>query len=232
MKRFYKTVSTAALEGGQGVSLDGRPVRTPAKTLLVLPTLALAEAVAEEWRAQAEEIQPHSMPLTQLCCTALDLVLPQAEAVMEEVAAYGASDLLCYRAEAPEGLVERQERLWQPLLDWAAERYGARLSVTRGLMAIAQPPQALAALSRAVADHRGLALVALAQFVRASGSLVIGLALTDGRLTVEEAFAAAEIDSLWQMQLWGEDAEALARHARLRADLEAAAQLLSLTRVN
>lgn len=232
MKRFYREVTVAAGLEGAGVLLDGRPVRTPAKQQLLLPTAALAEAVAEEWRAQGAEVKPQTMPLTQLCCTALDLAEARAAAVAEELAAYGATDLLCYRAAAPAALVERQARLWQPLLQWAAERHGAPLAVTSGLVAVAQPAESLARLAAAVARHRGLALTALAQLVQGSGSLVLGLAVAEERLTAAEAFELAELDASFQMELWGEDAEALERRARLRADLEAAERLLRLARAN
>jgi len=232
MKRFYQSVAVAPDADGLCVLLDGKPLRTPAKRQLLLPTAALAEAVAAEWAAQAAEVKPQAMPLTQLCCTALDLALPRAAELTAEIAAYGATDLLCYRAAAPAALVERQQRLWQPLLDWAAATYGAPLTVTSGLLAVEQPPASLAALAEAVARHQGLALVALSQFVAVTGSLVLGLALAAGRLTPEEAFELAELEGSWQMELWGEDQEALDRRARQRADLAAAARLLELTRVH
>jgi chaperone required for assembly of F1-ATPase len=232
MKRFYGSVAVAPEDGGMAVLLDGKPVRTPAKRPLLLPTQTLAEAVAEEWRVQGEVVKPQSMPLTQLCCTALDLAEPRAEALAAEIAAYGATDLLCYRAEAPAALVERQARLWQPLLDWAAAALAAPLAVTGGLVAVEQPPASLAALARAVAGHQGLALTALSQLVGVTGSLVLGLAVSAGRLTAAEAFELAELDGTWQMELWGADQEALDRRARQRADLEAAARLLALARRN
>lgn len=232
MKRFYKTVAVAPESGGFAVQLDGRPVRTPAKRPLLLPTPALAEAVAAEWQAQPEEIRPQSMPLTQLCCTALDVTDPHAETVASEVAGYGATDLLCYRASAPAALAERQARGWQPLLDWVAATYDAPLVTTESLMAVAQPNASLAALAAAVARHEGLALTALAQLVKITGSLVLGLAVTAGRISPAEAFELAELDATYQMELWGEDAEALARRALLREELEAAGRLLALARAN
>ena len=232
MKRFYSKVAVAPAEGGMAVLLDGRPVSTPAKRPLLLPTQALAEAVAAEWSAQDGVVRPQSMPLTQLCCTALDLAQPRAAELAAEIAAYGATDLLCYRAEAPAALVERQARLWQPLLDWVAAAHAAPLVVTSGLAAVEQPPESLAALARAVTGHQGMALTALSQLVGVTGSLVLGLAVSAGRLTAAEAFELAELDGTWQMELWGEDQEALDRRARQRGDLEAAVRLLALARVN
>lgn len=232
MKRFYKQVTVQEAAGGAALALDGKPLTTPAKQRMVLPNAALAEAVAQEWREQGESIQPQSMPLTQLCCTTLDLVLAREEEVTAEIAAYGASDLLCYRATEPPALMERQARTWQPLLDWAGEAYGAPLRVTGGLMAVEQPAESLAALRRAVAAHRGFRLTALSQLVRGTGSLVLGLAVSSGRLAVEEAFRAAELDALFQMELWGEDPIAAERHRALQADLAAAARLLSFTRMH
>lgn len=232
MKRFYKDVSVHVAEGGAALALDGKPLTTPGKQRLLLPNLALAEAVAQEWQAQGETVQPDSMPLTQLCCTTLDLTMGREPEIAAELAAYGASDLLCYRAEAPPALVERQEGLWQPLLDWAAEAHGAPLRVTGGIMAVEQPPDSLEALRQAILAHRGFRLTALSQLVRATGSLVLGLALSSGRITVEEAFRAAELDALFQMELWGEDPVAVERQKALQAELSAAVRLLTFTRIH
>ncbi len=230
MKRFYQTVAVAPAEPGHAVLLDGKPLRTPAKQPLVLPTVALADAIAAEWQAQQDQVRPQSMPLTQLCCTALDLTLPRAAEVAQEIAAYGATDLLCYRTGMPAALSERQARQWQPLLDWAAATFDAPLAVTESIVAIPQPPSSLAALAAAVARHEGLALTALVQLVQVTGSLVLGLAVAAGRLSAAEAFELAELEASYQMELWGEDAEALERRARQRGDLDAAARLLALSR--
>jgi chaperone required for assembly of F1-ATPase len=230
MKRFYREVSLQPAAGGFELLLDGRPARTPGKRPLRLPTAALAEAVAEEWRGQGKQLRPETMPLTQLACTTLDITETQEPELQAELAAYGATDLLCYRAERPPTLVARQEAQWRPLLDWAAESLAAPLAVTQGVMAVAQPSASLKALAGAVGRHRGFALTALAQLVRSTGSLVLGLAVTLDRLDAGAAFAAAELDESWQMELWGEDALAVQRRARLAADLEAAARLLALVR--
>jgi chaperone required for assembly of F1-ATPase len=186
--------------------------------------------VAEEWRGQDKQLRPETMPLTQFACTTLDLTQAQEPELQAELATYGATDLLCYRADSPAALVARQEAQWQPLLDWAAEALAAPLAVIEGVIAVAQPPASLEALAEAVGRHRGFALTALAQLVRSTGSLVLGLAVLHGRLDAAAAFAAAELDESWQRELWGEDAQAMQRRAGLVADLEAVARLLALVR--
>jgi len=230
MKRLYREVSLQGGPEGLALLLDGKAAMTPARRALALPTPDLAEAVAAEWRAQGERVEPETMPLTQLACTTLDLTLANEAAVQESIAAYGATDLLCYRAERPPALVTRQAQHWQPLLDWAAERLGAPLLVTQGVVAVAQPAASLAALAGAVAAVRGFRLTALAQLVQATGSLVIGLAVAQGRLDAAQAFEAAELDESWELEDWGEDPLAVERRRRLAADIEAAARLLALAR--
>ena len=169
-------MSTATGSDGSQVLLDGRPVTTPAKRPLLLPTPSLAAAVADEWSRVEKELRPSGMPLTQLCCTTLDLTEPRAPALRSQLLAYAETDMLCHWADRPAPLVERMERHWRPLLDWAAERYGARLTVTDALVAVEQPRESLAALAEALEVYRGFALTALAQLVQASGSLLLGLA--------------------------------------------------------
>ncbi len=234
-QRFYKTVAIEAVDGakdgaGFGVTLDGRRIKTPAKAEMILPGRGLAEAVAAEWDEQREEVDPAAMPLTGLVWTALDLVRPGRARVIEDLAAYAAHDLLCYRAEAPTELVARQQELWQPLLDWAARTLDARLAVTAGVVPIAQPPEALAALRAVVAAKSDLELTALSAAVTAAGSLVIGLALGAGRIDAAAAFEAAQLDESYQIERWGEDPEAARRRAAIKADLEAAARLMALLR--
>lgn len=228
-KVFWTRVEVAEADGGGfAVTLDGRHVRTPAKALLRLPTPELAEAVAEEWAVQRGTVDPGSMPMTRLANTALDRVAPQVAEVAALVAAYGGTDLLCYRAEGPEALAERQAQGWDPLLDWAASALGARLVATRGVVPQAQEEGALAALEAAV-GHRGpFRLAALHDLVAISGSLVLGLAVQAGRLTAAEAFALSRIDEDWQASLWGEDAEARAAAAARAADMDAAGRFSRL----
>jgi chaperone required for assembly of F1-ATPase len=230
MKRFYREVALQPGEGAFELLLDGRPARTPAKRPLLLPTAALAEAVAAEWRGQGKDLRPDTMPLTQLACTTLDITCTDEAALQAELAVYGATDLLCYRAERQPALAARQAASWQPLLDWVAETLAAPLAVTEGIVAIPQLPASLSALAEAVSRHRGFALTALAQLVRTTGSLVLGLAVALDRLSAAEAFAAAELEESWQRELWGEDALAMDRRARQVADVEAAARLLALVR--
>lgn len=227
-KRFYEEVAVAAVDDGFTIRLDGREVRTPAKAPLVLPSAALAEAVAAEWAAQGERIAPATMPLMSLACTAIDRVAPNREAVVAALVDYAGSDLLCYRAERPEALADRQARLWQPLLDWAAGDLDAPLRVTAGLRHQPQPEDALAALGRAVAALDDLSLAAFDCATRAAGSLIVALALHRGRLVAETAFEAAELEASYQIELWGEDPEATRRRAAVLADLAAARRLFDL----
>ncbi len=234
-KRFYRAVAVeraagAGDEAGFGVSLDGRRIKTPAKAGMDLPNLALAEAVAAEWADQGEEVDPRTMPLTGLVWSAIDLVRPDRARVIEELAAYGAHDLVCYRAEGPSDLAARQQVLWQPLLDWLALGFDAPLAVTVGVTSVVQPPAALAALRQAVAAKDDLALSALSAAVSAAGSLVIGLALCAGRIDAEAAFAAAQIDETYQIERWGADPELARRREAIKADLDAAARFLALLR--
>ena len=232
MKRFYKETSVEAAPEGEGhrVLLDGRPMRTPAKAVLLLPNAQLAEAIAAEWAAvpEAAEINVAHLPLTRLAATGLDRVGSQREKVIEDTAKYAASDMLCYRAAQPATLVERQLRRWQPLLDWAAARHGAQLVVVEGLTFTEQPAEALRALRAAVAAHSDFGLSALYNLTHISGSVVLALAVADGWLSAEDAFAAAQLDDLYQVERWGADPIATRRHEGIRADIEAGTRFLAL----
>lgn len=230
MKRFYKEASAGEVEGGYGVLLDGRPMRTPQAARLAVPTRPLAEALAAEWTAQGEQVTPSSMPLTQIACTAIDLVAQEPERAVEEVVGFAESELLCYRADAPVALVQRQAALWQPLLDWLEAATGAALVPVTGIVHAEQPPESLAKICAAVEAYDAFALAGLAMAVRASGSLVVGLALAEGRLSPEEALAAAELDETYSIEQWGEDPIAADRRANLLADLAAARRFLDLLR--
>lgn len=222
-RRFWKETTVVAEDGGGwGVRLDGRAVKTPLKTPLVVPTEALALAMAAEWAAQEAEIDPLSMPFTRACNAALDKVTPQQAEVAEMLAAYGGSDLLCYRAEGPQELVARQAAGWDPLLDWAAQTFGARLAVTTGVLPVAQDPAALAALNDAVARTDPFGLTALHDFVTLSGSLVIGLAAYTKARSLPDLWAFSRIDEAWQAEQWGADEEATeAANVREQAFLQA-----------
>jgi len=207
-KRFWKAAMVEAVEGGFTVKLDGRAVKTPAKAALIVPTRAMAEAVAAEWQAQGEKIDPGTMPVTRSANAALDKVAAQKAEVAELIAAYGETDLLCYRAEAPEELAALQSAAWDRWLDWAAHRFDARLTVTLGVVPIAQPDPAMAALSARVAACDIWELAALHDLVGITGSLVLGLAVAEGALSAENAWSASRIDEDWQIVQWGEDEEA------------------------
>jgi chaperone required for assembly of F1-ATPase len=228
MKRFYKQVTVAETDGGYVVHLDGKPIRTPAKAPFILNNRALVQAIAEEWDAQTEDIRPHAMPVTQLASTAIDRIPAQRAEIVRAVAAYAGTDLLCYRTDHPVELAERQKRLWQPLLDWAEIRYGAALEVHIGIMPKPQPQDAIARLAEAVESLDNLTLAGLQNATSELGSLVLALALLERRISAEEAFAASQVDETFQIEQWGEDAEATARRAALRADIIATRRYLDL----
>jgi chaperone required for assembly of F1-ATPase len=229
MKRFYKDVSvSAATDGNYTLLLDGKAVKTPKRAMLSLPNLPLAEAIAEEWRAQGETLDTQTMPLTRLSFAALDVVTPERREIAEQVLKYAESDLLCYRAEDPPELVARQARTWDPLLDWTAETYGARLNVGHGIGHVPQPHGAIAELEQALARYNEFELAALHTAATVTGSLIVGLALAEEEINAEEAFAAATLDETFQAEKWGRDAEAEARRERLLEELAAAERFLRL----
>lgn len=214
-KRFWKEAKVAEVEGGVTVVLDGRPVRTPAKAPLVLPSRALAEVVAAEWDAQQDEIRPETMPLTRMANSAIDKVMVQREEVADLLAAYGETDLLCYRAEGPDALTQRQQQAWDPLLDWADEALGARLTPVTGVIPAPQDPAALAALSERVHGFDAFQLAAFHDLVSLSGSLILAFFATEAIEDAETIWALSRIDEAWQAEQWGEDEEA-AEHTALK----------------
>jgi len=229
VKRFYKTVTVDQTPDGFRFLLDGKPVRTPARQPLLLPTYALADAVAEEWRAQEDEMQPAIMPLTRLVNTVLDGVRATREEVISAILRFGENDLLSYRAEAPVALVARQLQ-WDEYLDWLSDRHGARLAVTSGIQHVAQPAETLAALRRAIAAQSDFNLAALHVLASVTGSLVLGLAVLDGRLASADAFTLSRLDEAHQAEQWGSDREAEERAGRLAAEMHHAAELVRLAR--
>lgn len=230
MKRFYKDTGVEEGEDGFRVLLDGKPMRTPARAILVVPTRALAEAIVAEWAAVPDkaEINAAHLPLTRLAATGIDRVVARRDEVIGDTAKYAGSDLLCYRATAPESLVRLQQELWQPLLDWAAERHGARLVTADGIGFVDQPEDAKATLHEAVSAHGDLALSALYNLTHTAGSVVIALAVSDGRLDAAGAFAAAQMDELYQVDRWGDDPLAEKHREGVRRDIEACVRFLSL----
>jgi chaperone required for assembly of F1-ATPase len=227
-KRFYRAVSVDGAAPAVRVLLDDKPIRTPAKRELAVPSRALAEAVAAEWEAQGEHVDSATMPLTRLVNSALDGVVGREAEVRAEIAKYAARDLLCYRAEGPAELVRRQVRAWDPVLAWARTGLGAGLVVGQGIAPVAQPPAAVAAMERALAGLDAFALAAHHVMTTLTGSALLALAHAGGRLTAEEAWAAAHIDEDWQISQWGEDAEAAARRDRRWGEMQAASRLLAL----
>ena len=228
--RFYKDVSVVARGAGHAVLLDGKPIRTPAGAELVLPTRALADVIADEWRAQGEKVRPDTMIATKLANTAIDRVAVHRLTVIAQVLSFARSDLLCYRAERPESLVALQRRVWDPILDWARERYGALLICGAGIGFVEQQQDSLDALERAIDDYDSFGLSALQAATSLLGSAVITLALAEQRLSAQEAFAAAELDENYQADKWGRDFEAEERRTSRLAELEAIDRFLRALR--
>jgi chaperone required for assembly of F1-ATPase len=231
MKRFYKTASASPREGGGAqVLLDGRPLRTPAKAEMVLPTLALAQAVAAEWDAQQTEIAPLRMPLTRLVATAIDRIAADPALATADIVRYAGTDLLSYRTDAPAELATSQEQSWSPLLDWFRERYDIQLQVTVGVIAVPQAADLPARMERLCAGLDAMRLTALHAATTITGSVVLGLALLEGRLTAAAAHEAGQLDELYQARQWGEDEEARMRREALRSELDAVERFLALLR--
>ncbi|MDA8230573.1 MAG: ATPase [Magnetospirillum sp.] len=228
LKRFYRKAGAAALGGQFTVELDGKPIKTPAGRPLAVPTTRLAAEMAAEWAAQGDTVRPETMPVTQLAATALDRVEPERAAILDQLIKFGETDLLCYRADCPADLVARQRRDWQPVLDWAKSALGAHLAVTAGVVAVPQPPEALAALAARLESYDPWRLTAVQCACAAAGSLVLALALAEGRLGSAEVFALSQLDETYQIEQWGEDEEARQRWAALERDIAAAARLLAL----
>jgi chaperone required for assembly of F1-ATPase len=228
MRRVYRTVAVVPRPCGYGIALDDRPVSTPAARPLIVPSRALADAIAAEWQAQGDKVVPATMPMQQLANGVVDRIAPEAARIVDLLVAYAETDLLCHWAEGPDALVQRQRRHWQPLLDWSATDLDAPLRPVAGIMAQRQPDAALAALRTVVAALEPFALGALNVLTTGTGSLLIGLAVVRGRLSLEEAWQAAQVDEAYQAEQWGEDEEATARRAAIRADLAAAVRFLQL----
>ncbi|MCA1776002.1 MAG: ATPase [Loktanella sp.] len=229
-KRFWKKTAVTEDRDGFGIALDDRPVRTPNKNHLIVPTQSMAQAIAAEWDAQGEDIDPLSMPVTRGANSALEKVAPQRDAVVAGLAEYGDSDLLCYRAAGPAGLVARQREAWDPLLDWAARELNAPLISAEGVMHVAQPPESLARLERRVADLSNFEIAGFHDLVALSGSLVMALAVIDAHLAPEVAWDISRIDEDWQIAQWGEDEEASVLTERKKEAFVAGSAFVSLAR--
>lgn len=226
-KRFYADVTVEETGEGFAVRLDGKPVRTPGRALLALPTHAAAQLVADEFAAQAAVIDPVTMPVLRLVNTAIDGVSREADAVAEDILRFASSDLLLYRADGPEGLVRRQDAAWNPVLDWARDAIHARFVPAEGVMPVAQPRDAVAAVAIHLASRREpLRLASLHLMTSLMGSALLALAVEAGALGADEAWTAAHVDEDWNAEQWGHDAEAIARHNARRRDMMAAVALL------
>jgi chaperone required for assembly of F1-ATPase len=230
MKRFYKDVSVGQLEDGFSVLLDGRPVRTPGRNMLVLPTEKLAEAIAQEWRAQGEEVIATTMPLLRLANTVVDGVAANRAEVIDAILRFGENDLLCYRAHQPPELANRQREGWDPLLDWVRGRHGAEMRVAEGLTHVDQAPDALPALRQALEAQSAFTIGAVHVIASITGSVVLALAVADGFISGRDAFALSRIDEIYQAEKWGEDAEAARRARNLAQELDKAVELMAAAR--
>jgi chaperone required for assembly of F1-ATPase len=228
MKRFWKEATVEREEGGWSIRLDNRPVKTPARKPLAVPSKALAEAIAEEWRSVDDQIDPRAMPLTGLANAAIDRVAPEREAFASGLSRYAEADLACYRAEGPAALVARQEQSWDPLLAWARRRFDVDFATTSGILHVDQPPGTVEQLSHAVAALDVFHLAGLSPLVTLGGSLIAALAVLEQAMTTEEAWNAISLDERWQLEQWGADAEAeLALESR-HQDFFVAARFLDL----
>lgn len=228
MKRFWTTVSLAPREGGFGVMLDGRPLKTPARADLLVKSRPLAEAILAEWNGCGEEIDPRAMPLTGLANAAIDHVTPRPDVFAADLSTYAQGDLLCYRAEQPPKLVAAQAAAWDPMLDWAREQYGVEFVITTGIMHRPQPAATVTSLSAALALATPFELAALSPIVTIGGSLVTALAVLARAVDIPSAWQVVTVDDRWQLEQWGADDEAVAALAQRQADFNAAGRFLAL----
>jgi chaperone required for assembly of F1-ATPase len=228
VKRFWKDVAVSHEDNGWTVKLDDRPLRTPARAALVVPTEALANAIAEEWRPVENDVDPRAMPMTGLANAAIDRVMPERRAFAGGVARYAEADLACYRSEWPPELVSRQAEKWDDLLAWARRRYDVDFCSTSGIIHVPQPQATIERLDHAIAALDAFRLAGLSPLVTIGGSLVAGLAVVEKAITPEVAWQAVSIDERWQLEQWGEDAEGAAAMENRRRDFFAAACFLQL----
>lgn len=231
-KRFYKEVTVEGRDGGYAVLLDGRPVRTPKKLALALPTRALAEAIAGEWAAQGTHVDPAAMPLSKLAITALDGVAAHKGDVAAEIVKFAGSDLLCYRAEAPAALRRLQAEAWDPVLRWIEAELGARFVFAEGVMPVEQSRAVLDGVAEVVAPYDAMALTSLHAMTTLLGSAVLALAHAKGRISAADAWAKAHVDEDWQISQWGVDVEAAERREKRLREMQAASRFLELLRAS
>lgn len=226
-KRFYTEVSIGEHEGGHAVLLDGRQVKTPARNVLVVPASRLAELLRDEWAAQVEVVDPRIMPVTRLVNTAIDGIATDPQAVFEDILRFSSSDMLCYRADGPDGLVARQIERWDPLIDWAASSVGARFVLIEGVMPQDQPKEAIAAFALTLRRYDSpIELAALHTVTSLTGSAILALALAEGEIDEHEAWSLAHLDEDWEIEHWGTDADAEQRRAKRFDEMQAAAAVI------
>lgn len=226
IQKFFETVDVVLEGDSYSVRLDTKPIKTPGGSALLIPSQVLADDVASEWAAQEDEIKPLSMPLMRLVCTAIDKVAPVRAGVIEQLARYGLSDLLCYRSERPNDLVALQHKQWQPILDWVAHSMQVPLNVTSGIVHIDQPDGTVEKLTVIIDVYDDFKLAALGEITQLTGSLALGLACMEGHIDGAFAFEVSQIDDDWQTKQWGVDEEALERRNNLEADIKFATQYL------
>ena len=231
MRRFWKEVTVEQSAYGLAIRLDGKPVKTPLRAELMVPTRGLADAVIAEWEAVAEKIDPAAMPMTGFANAAIDRIGPEREVFVGAISAYGETDLFCYRAEAGEPLAARQAEVWEPWLDWARARYDVAFTIVEGIMPQPQPPETVARLQTAVASRGTFELAAMAKLAHLSGSLVATLALVERAGSAAELWTASCLDEIWQEELWGEDYFATKNRNDREAEFMQAARFLDLLRV-
>ena len=227
-RRFYKQTGIVEKDGMFLPALDGRVLKTPTGAALCLGARPLAEAIAQEWQDQGDIIRPHTMPLMQLAGTAIDRIAPRQSEVVAELVRHAETDLLCYRADEPADLAERQARFWQPITDWATARFDVGFVIVSGLMPASQPAATLERLGAWLGARDAFRLAGIHLASASMGSLLLAIALAEGRLSADEAFAASQLDETFQIERWGEDEEASRRRAVLRGDVAAAHRLLTL----
>jgi chaperone required for assembly of F1-ATPase len=227
IRRFYQTVAAGQTADGHTVLLDGRGLKTPAKAAFLVPTAALASACAAEWAGQGDELAPHTMPLTRLCNVAIDRTPLAREELAVGIGQYVETDLVCYRAPGPEPLVRRQAEHWDPIVDWARAELGASFKIVTGVIAVAEDEAGARSAAAKAAALDGFRLTGLAHAVGLTGSAALSFALMAGRLDADGAFAAAALDELYQLDVWGEDDQARARLKRLRVEIAALSQFFS-----
>lgn len=228
MKTFWKAVSVVEEDGGFSVRLDDKPLKTPAKAAFTVPSQGLAQAIADEWSALDDKIDPTRLPFTKLCNAAIDNMSEKAGGVVDALTEYGETDLLCYRADSPEGLVERQSAAWEPLLDWVRDRHGIFLVQTTGILPIPQPDASISAFRSWLGEMDNFELMSCHDLVMLSGSIVIARAVVEAHISPEDGWNTSIIDDIWQAEKWGEDEEALALRAVKSRDFATAARMMTL----